>query len=184
MDYSLEVYSVHGILQARTLEWVTIPFFKRSSRPRDLTFVSCIADRFFTAEPLGKPLNHQRIPTFIICHDCLSLLDLTGQWSTVFCQGALCLFRVVTFFDNIPSLWINSDCRDLSFDSSQVSEGLPGDSDGKESACNAGNLSSIPESGRSPGDGYGNPLYYYCLENPMDRGAWRATDYGVTKSQT
>ena len=125
-----------------------------------------------------------RIPTFIICHDYLSLLDLTGQWSTVFCQGALCLFRVVTFFDNIPSLWINSDCRDLSFDSSQVSEGLPGDSDGKESACNAGNLSSIPESGRSPGDGYGNPLYYYCLENPMDRGAWRATDYGVTKSQT
>ena len=62
MDYSPAGYSVHGILQARILEWVTIPFFKRSSRPRDLTWVSCIADRFFTAEPLGKLLNHQWIP--------------------------------------------------------------------------------------------------------------------------
>ena len=124
-----------------------------------------------------------RIPIFCICHDSLSLLDLTGQWSIASCQGALCSFRVVTFFDNIPSPWINSDCRGLSFDSSQVSKGFPGVSDGKESGCNAGDLSSIPESGRSPGEGYGNPLYYSCLENPMDRGAWQATDYGVTKSQ-
>ena len=42
----------------------------------------------------------------------------------------------------------------------------------------------IPESGRSPGGGYGNPLQYSCLENPMDRGAWRATVHRVTKSQT
>ena len=40
---------------------------------------------------------------------------------------------------------------------------------------------SIPGSGRSPGRGYSNPLQYSCLENPMDRGAWRATDHGVTK---
>ena len=43
---------------------------------------------------------------------------------------------------------------------------------------------SIPGSGRSPGEGNGNPLQYSCLENPMDRGAWRATVRGVTKSQT
>ena len=43
---------------------------------------------------------------------------------------------------------------------------------------------SIPGSGRSPGGGHGNPLQYSCLENPMDRGAWRATEYVVTKSQT
>ena len=43
---------------------------------------------------------------------------------------------------------------------------------------------SIPGSGRCPGGGYGNPLQYSCLENPMDRGTWRATVRGVTKSQT
>jgi len=45
-------------------------------------------------------------------------------------------------------------------------------------------LSSIPELGRSPGEGHGNPFQYSCLENPMDRGAWWATVYRVTKSQT
>ena len=59
---------------------------------------------------------------------------------------------------------------------------LPGGSDGKESAYNAGDLSSIPASGRSPGDGNGNPVQYPCLENPMDRGAWWATVHGVTES--
>ena len=47
-----------------------------------------------------------------------------------------------------------------------------GGSDGKESACNAGDLGSIPGSGRSPGGGHGHPLQYSCLENPMDREAW------------
>ena len=50
--------------------------------------------------------------------------------------------------------------------------GFPGGSDGKESACNVGDLGCIPELGRSPGGGYDNPLQYSCLENPMDRGAW------------
>ena len=57
-------------------------------------------------------------------------------------------------------------------------------SDGKASVYNAGDLGSIPGSGRSPGEGNGNPLQYYCLENPMDRGAWQATVHGVAKSQT
>ena len=52
---------------------------------------------------------------------------------------------------------------------------------GKESACNVGDLGSIPGSGISPGDGNGNPLQYSCLENLMDRGAWWATVYGVTR---
>ena len=59
--------------------------------------------------------------------------------------------------------------------------GLPGDSDGKVSVYNAGDLGSIPGLGRSPGEGNGNPLQYCHLENPMDRGAWQATVYGVTK---
>ena len=61
--------------------------------------------------------------------------------------------------------------------------GFPGDSDGKESAGNAGDLGSIPGSGRSPGEGNGYPLQYSCLENPMDRGAWQATVHGVANSQ-
>ena len=63
-------------------------------------------------------------------------------------------------------------------------QGFPDGSDGQESACNAGDPSSIPESGRSPGEGNGNPLQYSCLENSMDRGAWQATVHGVAKSQT
>ena len=62
--------------------------------------------------------------------------------------------------------------------------GFPGGSDGKEYACNVGDLDSIPGLGRSPGEGNGNPLQYPCLENPMDRGAWRATVHGVTESDT
>ena len=62
--------------------------------------------------------------------------------------------------------------------------GFPGGSYGKESACSAGDLGSIPGSGRSPGEGNGNPLQYYCLENFMDRRAWWATVHGVAKSQT
>ena len=62
--------------------------------------------------------------------------------------------------------------------------GFPGDSDGKESAHNARDLSLIPGLGRSPGGENGNPLQYSCLENPMDRVAWQATVHGVTESWT
>ena len=61
--------------------------------------------------------------------------------------------------------------------------GLPNSTKGKESACNAGDTSSILESGRSPGGGRDSPLPYSCLENPMNRGAWQATVHGFTKSQ-
>ena len=66
----------------------------------------------------------------------------------------------------------------------RLSLAFPGGSDGKESAWNAGDLGLIPELGRSPGGGHGNPLQYSCLENPMDRGAWRSTVHGVTESRT
>ena len=54
----------------------------------------------------------------------------------------------------------------------------------KNLLANAGDMCSIPGSGRSHGGGNGNPLQYYCLRNPMDREAWWATDHGITKSQT
>ena len=62
-----------------------------------------------------------------------------------------------------------------------LSLGFSRSSVGKESASNAGDLGSSPESGRSPGKGNGNPLQYSCLENPMDRGAWQATVHGVSR---
>ena len=61
---------------------------------------------------------------------------------------------------------------------------FPGSSNGKESACNAGDLGLIPGLGRSPGDGHGNPLQDSCLQNPMDRGAQWATVHRVAKSWT
>ena len=59
--------------------------------------------------------------------------------------------------------------------------GFPGGSEVKASACNAGDLGSIPGSESSPGEGNGNPLQYSCLGNPMDRGAWQAIVHGVPK---
>ena len=61
---------------------------------------------------------------------------------------------------------------------------FPGGSEFKESACNAGDLGSIPGSGRSPGEGNGNSLKYSYLGNPMDTGAWWPTVHGVAKSRT
>ena len=60
--------------------------------------------------------------------------------------------------------------------------GFPGGSNGKESPCNAGELSSITGSERSPGEGNDNSPQYSCLENSMDRGTWRPTVYEVTKT--
>ena len=62
--------------------------------------------------------------------------------------------------------------------------GFPGSTAGKESAYNAGDLGSIPGSGRSPGEWIGYPLQYSCLENSMDRGAWWATIHGVAELDT
>ena len=63
-------------------------------------------------------------------------------------------------------------------------QSFPHGLDGKESASNAGDLASVSESGRSPGEGNGNPRQFSCLENSMNRGAWWATVHGITKRWT
>ena len=68
--------------------------------------------------------------------------------------------------------------------SSMISLGFPGGLGGKESACNARDLGSIPRSGRSSGEGRGYPLQYSRLENPMDRGAWWSIIQGVAERHT
>ena len=65
-----------------------------------------------------------------------------------------------------------------------LSLAFPGSSNGKESACNAGDLCSFPGLGRSPGEGNSNPPQNSCLKNPMDRGGWWVTVHGVGKGQT
>ena len=74
--------------------------------------------------------------------------------------------------------------RANSFDKLMTLLGFSGGSGGKESVCSAGDLSSIPGSGRSPGEGNGNSLRCSCLENPMDRGDWQAIVHRVAKNRT
>ena len=103
----------------------------------------------------------------------MSIIDQIFQVAAPICliiiTGALLAFLVteiaIFFFDRkknkeVPELWLSTS---LDF---------PGDSDGKVSVYNEGDPGSIPGSGGSPGEGNGTPLQYYCLENPMDRGAW------------
>ena len=84
--------------------------------------------------------------------------------------------------------WLHSWVRKISWRRDRLSIpvflGFPGGSVGKESACSAGDLDSIPGSGRSPGEGTGIPLQYSCLENFTDRGAWWTIVHEITKSQT
>ena len=79
--------------------------------------------------------------------------------------------------------WVGKICWRRERLSIPVFLGFPGGSAAKESACNVGDLGSIPGLGRSPGGGNGNPLLYSCLENLMDRGAWWAAVLGVAESQ-
>ena len=67
---------------------------------------------------------------------------------------------------------------------SKLRKGFPRSSIGKESACNAGDLGSIPGSGRYPGEGNGYPLQYSCLGNPVEKGVWWAAVHGITESWT
>ena len=68
-------------------------------------------------------------------------------------------------------------------DSTKLNTYLPCSSDGKESACDAGDPGSIPGSERSSGEGNGSPLQYSCLENSMGREAWQAAVHGIAKSR-
>ena len=70
------------------------------------------------------------------------------------------------------------------YDTTMLLTSFPGSSDGEESTCSAGDLGSIPGSGRSLGEGNGKPLQYSCLENPTDGEAWQTTVHGVTNSPT
>ena len=131
--------SVHGIIQARILEWGAIPFSRGSSQPRDWNSGLLQAD----SSPSEPPW----------------LLQFrSGQLKITLDEG----------WEDFPLSYV----KESDFE------------DGKESACNAGDTSSIPELGRSPGEGNSYLLQYACLENSMDRRTRQAIEHGVTKSQT
>ena len=167
MDYSLPGSSIHEIFQARVLQWVAISFSRESSWPRDRTWVSCSAGRCFTvwATREGSSVN---CPSFWVSQFGCGMFPMeTGP--------QLCLIRPVEKIDNMYTiLWQERQSKRL-WELTWVSKrkflkktvlpstfciqiGLPCGSDGKESTCNAGDLGSIPGSGRSPGEGNGNPL--------------------------
>ena len=121
----------------------------------------------------------------------LSLSALLISWAEPF-MGGTALHHVMVIVNNtamnIESMYLFKWWFSLVIypwvgllDHMAVLQGFLG-LDGKESACNAGDLSLIPGMGRSPGEGNGHPLQYSYLENPMDRGAWWATVHGVAKS--
>ena len=95
------------------------------------------------------------------------------------------LFVIVLIMKILNALTTNSDRKKCEVKISTINPwGFPGGSDGKESACKAGDLGLIPGSGRSPGEGNGNPLQYSCLGNPVDRGALWASPWGHGESET
>ena len=154
MDCSLPSSSVHGVFQAIVLEWIAISLSSGSSQPRDRTRVSGIVDRRFTVWATREALfivmlskahltMHSRMSG---CRWMITPSWLSGSWR---------YFLYSSFYSGVIFHW-----------------DFPGGSDGKASVYNAGDSSSIPGLGRSPGEGNGNPLQYYCLENPMDRRAW------------
>ena len=181
MDCSLPGSSVCGIFQARILEWVSIFYFRRSTQPRYWICVSCNSWQLclLSLSHLGSPENSSiTVPRYGISENpeesllfnCEYLWELpfvkfffywfsewnifgfkcknvyTQRWMVLAKKSSHLFTRTLTIFLFLFRLpwWLS-----------------------KESACNAGDLGLIPELGRYPGGGHGNPLQYPCLENPQ-----------------
>ena len=132
-------------------------------------------------------------PIYIIIYLCIytsipaTLKQLLYEWFfvvyVVFWGGTNNL-RSDAFVSNSKALVQQNTVNHLLHSLYCISEGFPGGSVVKYLAASAGDVGSISELGRSPGEGNGNPLQYSCLGNPMDRGTWRATVHGVAMSWT
>ena len=110
-----------------------------------------------------------------------------AKWPPTWISPSSCLdsnsqFQAIR--SRIPNFWHTCLCLSAPLNGFMLKLGFPGGSDDKESACNMGDLGLIPRSGRSPGEGNGNPLRYSCLENPVDREARWATVHEFAKSWT
>ena len=122
-------------------------------------------------ETFSFSINNSAL-NFLNCGIFLSVFQLDYQFSEFLQNSFYFPVPLTHYFLHLKKLLL------------QLQKGFPGYRDGKESAHNVGDPVSVPGLRRSSGEGNGNPLQYSCLENCMDRGAWRATVHRVTKSQT
>ena len=196
--------SVLGILQARILEWIAISSFRKSFWPRDhicVSYISCIGGQvLYHQHHLGSHTPHIPVCNTILAYSdqphktfffwfldmeiILLLFAIPFACSTLL-QGQVLLFtslEIIFFIHFFFFLLLYLSTSSLTHMMLYCLD-FPGGSEVKESACNAGDLDSIPGSGRSPGEGNGNLHQYSCLENPMDGGAWWATVHRVAKSK-
>ena len=170
MDCSPPDSSVHGILQARILEWVASPFSRG----------------IFPTQGLNPGLLHYRRILYHLSHQ-------GNLWrkGVAFLSAKGSLWNRVRFgFWYISEGWLAGNASltvESLFQGPPSFLRFPGGSVVQKTPANAGDVGAmgpIPGSGRTHGGGNGNLLQYSCLENPMDRGAWRATVHGVAESDT
>ena len=151
MGHSLPGFSVHGILQAGILEWVSTPSSRYSSTTHPQFEENETVFEWLSGMPKVKK----------------QLLD-----SALTCKVGNTVRHSFTEIFYVLGAMLSSLLSTFCF---------PGGSDGNKSACNVGDLGLIRGSGRSPREGNSYPLQYSCLVNSMDRGAWKATDHGFTE---
>ena len=166
MDYSPPGSSIQGILQARILEWLASLSSRGSSQSRDRTQVSHIAGRFFTVWATREATTL----SFEVAHKTRTKVNFSkNTFCRVLVTAPPTLWKVEClilrpWFDS----WVRKICWRRDRLPTPVFLGFPCGSAGKESACNVGDLSSMPGLGRSLGEGKGYPLQYSGLENCME----------------
>ena len=180
MDCSLPGSSVHGVLQARILKWIAIPFFRKSSRPSDRTWVRQILYH----------LSHQGSYTMQQSKFTAYNSKMTFWGSSYLCL-LLCVVRRMCnpwYQDSLQiiSMYIKGPIKKkYIYIYLSTSLGFLGGSVVKNPSANAGDTETqVWFLGKSPGIENGNLLPYPCLENLMDRGAWQAIVHGLAKSWT
>ena len=157
MDCSPPGTSVHGTSQTRILEWVVISFSRGS-------FLDPPDPGIEPVSPASPALQADSLPLVPLMKPSVCVSSLVNVLTSWACSS-ICEMGMDTFISRASQVVL-------------VVKNLPA------SVGDIRNLGSIPVSGRSLGGGHGNPLQYSCLENPIDRGAWRTTVHGVAKSQT
>ena len=170
MDYSEPGSSVYGILQARILMWVAISSSKGSSWPRDRIRISCVS---CSGRQILYHLGSPKIPQ-----------DKNAKKKKHHGHnGKQCIWRECSLLEPAPAVLgeLTAKPSGILLKQPLWKISFSGDSVVKNPCANAGDSGSIPGSGRSPGEGNGNPLQYTCLENPMDGGARQATVHGIAK---
>ena len=171
----IRVFSNESALRIRWPKYWSFSFnISPSNEHSGLTsFMMDWLDLLSVQGTLKSLLQHHSSKAWILRHSAFFTVQLSHPYMTT---GKTIALTRQTSVSKVMSLLFNMLSR--------LVHSFPGGSEGKVSACNAGDPGSIPGLGRSPGERKGNPLQYSCLENPMDRGAWRATVHGVTKSGT